>query len=132
VRLTFYWKLKEKVNMADIITRVPEDQLRHFLDDKMTSALAFWRFGSKPKRLAVGDYIFFTRPEGVVAGAEVIEISQRQLNTVDTQGNWKAIWKGTETRRIEPPISDIQYAQQSYRYATAEESERLREAYDAA
>lgn len=114
--------------MADIIVRIPQSQLQHFYCDKMESAVAFWRFAHKPKRLEAGDFIWFTRPAGVVAGARVLEVTQREIDTDDPQGAWKATWQGNATRLLDPTVADIQYAQRGYRYLTPAEQERLRQA----
>lgn len=116
--------------MADIIVRIPKDQVAHFRNDKLASPISFWRFSNKPKRLNVGDYIFFTRPEGVVAGASVTEITDAPgfVETLDPVGNWNATWKGRQTHLFDPPLADIQYAQQGYRYLTPAEQMRLRQA----
>lgn len=116
----------------DIIVRIPAEQLAHFRDDKLTSEIAFWRFGRKPKHLNVGDFIFFSRPEGAVAGAEVIEITDRRIDSPDRSGKWNALWSGYQTRIFERPVKTINYAQQSYRYLTPAESKRLRKAYEEA
>jgi hypothetical protein len=61
-----------------------------------------------------------------------LEVSQRELDTDDAQGTWKAIWGGRETRMLKEPFGDIQYGQQSYRYATEAEAYRLRKAFEEA
>jgi hypothetical protein len=114
--------------MADIIVRIPKDQLHHFFCDKMESRIAFWRVAHKPKRLEPGDFIWFTRPEGVIAGGEVREVTQREIESDDPQGAWKAVWWGDLTRLLKKPVANIQYAQQGYRYLSAEEQRRLRQA----
>src|SRR3954462_11243492 len=100
--------------MADIIVRIPQRRLEHFRNDKLTSEVAFWRFAHKPKRLNVDDFIFFTRPEGVVAGAEVMEITNKRIDSPDRSGKWNALWTGYQTRVFNPPVANINYAQQGY------------------
>jgi hypothetical protein len=114
--------------MSDIIVRIPQRQLDHFYYDKMESPIAFWRFAHKPKQLHAGDFIWFTRPEGVIAGAQVLEVTQREVESDDPQGAWKATWKGNATRLLKATVADIQYAQQGYRYLSAAEQRRLRQA----
>lgn len=120
--------------MTDIIVRIPEKQLNHFQDDKLNSEIAFWRFANKPKHLEVGDFIWFTRPVGLIGGAKVKEITERDetgfIETLDRVGKWNLLWEGRRTRIFNTPIPDIQYAQQGYRYVTPEEQRRLRQAYE--
>ena len=112
--------------MSDILVRIPKSQLHHFYCEKMESPIAFWRFAHKPKRLNVGDYIWFTRPDGIVAGAPVLEVTQREIESDDPQGAWKIIWQGNTTRVLHPAVRGIQYAQRGYRYLTSQEQQRLR------
>lgn len=46
---------------------------------------------------------------------------------VGTIGNHNALWKGaTETKRLDPPVTGINYSQQGYRYLTKDEQRKLR------
>lgn len=116
--------------MADIIVRIPQQQLRHFHDDKLTSEIAFWRFTNKPKQLNEGDFIWFTRPEGLIGGAKVIEITDKVQDSPDRSGKWNALWNGYDTRIFKTPITGIQYSQQGYRYLKESEQKRVRQAYE--
>lgn len=115
----------------DIIVRIPKSQVAHFWGDKTTSPVAFWRFAKKPKNLKEGDFIWFTRPEGVVAGAKVTEIVAGDdmgmvLDTVDPIANYNATWNGEKTISFKRPVASVQFAQQGYRYATESERKLLR------
>ena len=117
--------------MADIIVRIPREQLEHFRNDKLRAAEAFWRFSQKPNRLKEDeDFIWFTRPEGVVAGARVLGVVSRdyidRMDTDDRGGKWNVVWD--ETSVLDPPVADVQYAGRSFRYLTPDEQSRLREA----
>lgn len=119
--------------MADIIVRIPKRQLNNFLHDKLSSGTAFWRFSKRPRKLTSRNYIFFTRPEGVVFAGRVQTIVKGDdlvdeigLGFVGTSGNFNAIWRGDETREFKPPVSAINYSQQGYRYLTVGEQRRLR------
>lgn len=114
--------------MSDIIVRIPADQLDHFRDDKTAYNYSFWRLSAKPLRLSVGDYIFFSRPEGVVAGAKVTEITQNVEGTPDRTGKWNVAWDGTRTHLFEPPVEDVQFAGRGFRYLKDDEQTRLRAA----
>lgn len=121
--------------MGDILVRIPERQQTHFFGDKMTSELAFWRFAKRPRNLAVGDFIFFSTSRGTVAGAQVQEITtghgldrtlnKKQLRREDPSGAVNVVWPGRETVHF-TAVTGINYAQQSFRYLTSEESKRLR------
>lgn len=121
--------------MSDILVRIPERQQTHFFGDKMTSELAFWRFAKRPRNLAVGDYIFFSTSRGAVAGAQVKEITderglartltKKELRREDPSGAVNVVWPGRETVHFSA-VTDINYAQQSFRYLTPDESKRLR------
>lgn len=115
--------------MADIIARIPNNQVDHFYNDKLGEVTAFWRVAGKPKRLEAGDYIFFTRPQGVVAGAKIVEITDAVMDSPDPSGKWNIVWDSWGSSKFEPPIKDIQYAGRGYRYLKPEEQERLRRAY---
>lgn len=120
--------------MADIILRIPADQLRHFSDDKTTTDLAFWRFSKRPIKLNSGDQIFFTRPEGIVFSATITSIMEGEELTDEINvfhmfgdaGNFNACWNGRKTRTFDPPITDINYAGRGYRYLTDQEQKKLR------
>lgn len=117
--------------MSDIIVRIPETQLSHFVDDKLTSDTAFWRFSKRPRKLDDGDYIFFSLPEGVVYAGEVQAMAERSdlagLDLIiDSPGNFNAFWRGDKTHKFKRPISSINYGQRGFRYLTAAEQRRLR------
>lgn len=113
--------------MADIIVRIPKKQLAHFRDDKLRAPEAFWRFSSKPRRLREGeDYIWFTRPEGVIAGAQVKGVLSTVEDTDDRTGRWNVLWDGLDLTLLDPPVKKIQYAGRGFRYLKPEEQRRLR------
>ncbi len=121
--------------MADILVRIPANQIVHFFDEKMRSEMAFWRFGKRPRKLAAGDCIFFSTPDGVVAGAKLTKIadereldetlSAEDLTRLDPSGAVNAVWPGRDTKHFSA-VTDINYAQQSFRYLTPDEQKRLR------
>lgn len=118
--------------MTDIIVRIPEGQTTHFYCDKMESQLAFWRLSAKPKRLEPDDFIWFSRPGGVVAGARVREVTDRALESSDPQGRWKVTWQGNSTHVFDPreTPAGVQYAGRGFRYLKPDEQERLRSAVE--
>jgi hypothetical protein len=115
-----------RLKVSDILVPIPKDQLAHFRNDKMDYGYAFWRLSSKPRQLARGDYIFFSRPEGVVASGQVLEITQKVEGSPDRSGKWNVVWAGKETRLFEPPVEDIQYAGRGFRYLKPSEQARFR------
>lgn len=118
--------------MSDIIVRIPKSNVRHFYDDKCNSDTAFWRFRAKPRLLRTGDFIWFTRPAGVVGGAEVTAISKAgdgDIDSPDPEGKFNALWRGDETVLFVPAIAKINYGQQGYRYVTPGEQRLLRKAF---
>lgn len=74
--------------MTDIIVRIPAGQIEHFYDDKLYADSAFWRFNGRPQKLAAGEFIWFTLPEGTKAGAKVEEITDRIMDSTDPSGKW--------------------------------------------
>lgn len=115
--------------MTDLIIRIPENQMDHFWGDKYNAPAAFWRFHSRPKQLDEGDFIWFTTPKGVVAGVIVSEITKREIETDDPQGIWKVIWKGEHLVEFDPPVAEINYGSQGYRYAKEHEQDLLRKLF---
>jgi len=120
--------------MADIILRIPKNQLNHFNQDKRTTDLAFWRFSNRPQQLAVGDYIFFTRPEGIVFAAKITRLTEGEKLTDEIgsfhmfgdAGNFNACWDGRKTKSFDPPITQPNYSAPVFRYLTANEQKTLR------
>lgn len=117
--------------MADIIVRVPLSQLQHLLGDKATALEAFWRVSGKPKRLAVGDYIWFATADAIRAGAIVHKITDRSLEGFSgEQGKWKIVWQGLDTMwELAPPVTGYKIQARGFRYATEEEQAALRKRY---
>lgn len=116
--------------MADIIVRIPKQQLEYFRNVKLRATLAFWRFSQKPKRLNEDDdFLWFTRPEGVIAGARVLGIvGPEQMDTADRPGKWNVVWE--DISQLDPPVADVQFTGRGYRYLTADEQQRLRAAIE--
>lgn len=113
--------------MPDIIVRIPAGQVSHFYGDKVHAPQAFWRFSNRPQRLDERDgYIWFTRPEGVVAGAKVLGVVREVEDTDDPTGKFNVLWDGLDLTLLEAPVPDIQYAGRGFRYVTADEQARLR------
>lgn len=124
--------------MSDIILRIPENQLVHFNEDKRTTNLAFWRFSNRPRKLTPGDYIFFTRPEGILFAAKITRLMEGEeltdeigaIHMLGDAGNFNACWNGRRTKRFDPPITKPNYAAQGFRYLTTNEQRKLRAAFN--
>lgn len=120
--------------MRDIIVRIPKKQFKHFVDDKLTSDIAFWRFSRKPKQLQVGDYIFFTVPEGVQYAGKIMKFVDGEnmteelgLGIVGDTGHVNALIDGKKILDLGNPVTEINYAQQGFRYCTESEQQLLRQ-----
>jgi len=116
--------------MADIIVRIPENQVAHFLNDKLATDFTYWRFTFRPLKLKTGDYIFFTLPHGTSFASKVTAIlsgdDDEFSGYLDLPGNWNAVWNGETTVKFEPPIEEINYAHRGFRYLTKSEQKKLR------
>ena len=120
--------------MADIIVRIPEDQLQHFWNDKGETALtAFWRFPFRPRQAREDeDYIWFVTRAGVVAGAAIYRITDEKIDSPDPSGKWNVEWIGNWMVELDPPEASVQFASRGFRYAKPEEQELLRRRWGAA
>lgn len=120
--------------MRDIIVRIPNKQFKHFVEDKLTSDVAFWRFSRKPKQLEIGDYIFFTVPEGVKYAGKIFKfingedmIEELGLGIIGDTGNVNALVEGKKILDLGNPVTEINYAQQGFKYCTESEQQLLRQ-----
>jgi len=91
----------------NILVRVPKASTEHFWEayEADYELEEFWNLSKKPKKLKIGDYIYFQIFDKIVAKAKVSRIEVSDETCLSTERVWsgcQVYWNEEDFERIEP------------------------------
>jgi hypothetical protein len=89
--------------MTSIVVAVPKAEVDHFWEPIPEGNIAWWTLSRKPKRLRVGDYIYFAISNELVAKAVVRELREDRRVCEATGRTWEGVhvvWNAGDLQKL--------------------------------
>jgi hypothetical protein len=94
----------------NIVVIIPKKEEDHFREEISEDAEAWWTLPKRPRKLDLGDKVWFQLKGDIIAHVQVVDIREENLVCDSTGREWKGIhlvWNGGDLKYLKNPVPGV-------------------------